>query len=146
MVLSTIQELPLAVLIDEFSASSSAKFLAGALHDERPGHDHRTPLVSGRLEPGRYSGRSPYPDGSGPQAHRRIATLPHGVARSKGLHQRRCAGYEEDHWKTATATSFFGRQHSLQRFSAQSCQRCQKWFTAEEASCPTCSYRSIRPT
>lgn len=110
----TIQELPLAVLIDEFSASSS-EILAGALQD----NDRGTIIGRRSFGKGLVQRQIPYPDGSALRLTVARYYTPTGRSIQNPTPTAMRWGMKKIFGTVTGTTSFLGRQHSLQRFSAQ---------------------------
>lgn len=98
----TIQELPLAVLIDEFSASSS-EILAGALQD----NDRGTIIGRRSFGKGLVQRQIPYPDGSALRLTVARYYTPTGRSIQKPYVNGDAQGYEEDLWNRYTHNEFF---------------------------------------
>ena len=136
----TIQELPLAVLIDEFSASSSeilperCKTTTGVRSSD-----------AARSAKDSYNGRYPIPTVRLRLTVARYYT-PTGRSIQKPYTNGDALGYEEDLWNRYRHNEFFSADSIHFNDSLRKVRPAAKWFTAEEASCPTCSCRSIRPT
>ena len=98
----TIQELPLAVLIDEFSASSS-EILAGALQD----NDRGTIIGRRSFGKGLVQRQIPYPDGSALRLTVARYYTPTGRSIQKPYTNGDALGYEEDLWNRYRHNEFF---------------------------------------
>ena len=96
------QTLPLAVLIDEFSASSS-EILAGALQD----NDRGTIIGRRSFGKGLVQRQIPYPDGSALRLTTARYYTPTGRSIQKPYVNGDAAGYEEELWNRYTHNEFF---------------------------------------
>ncbi|MDE5707098.1 MAG: S41 family peptidase [Alistipes sp.] len=100
----TTQELPLAVLIDEMSASSS-EILAGALQD----NDRGTIIGRRSFGKGLVQRQYPYPDGSALRLTVARYYTPTGRSIQKPYTNGDLAGYEEELWERYRHNEFFSR-------------------------------------
>ena len=96
------QDLPLAVLIDEFSASSS-EILAGALQD----NDRGTIIGRRSFGKGLVQRQIPYPDGSALRLTTARYYTPTGRSIQKPYVNGDAQGYEEELWNRYTHNEFF---------------------------------------
>lgn len=100
----TTRELPLAVLIDEMSASSS-EILAGALQD----NDRGTIIGRRSFGKGLVQRQFPYPDGSALRLTVARYYTPTGRSIQKPYTNGDLAGYEEELWERYRHNEFFSR-------------------------------------
>ena len=114
----TIQELPLAVLIDEFSASSS-EILAGALQD----NDRGTIIGRRSFGKGLVQRQIPYPDGSALRLTVARYYTPTGRSIQKPYTNGDALGYEEDLWNRYRHNEFFSADSIHFRYTLEYADR-----------------------